>query len=138
VGREAELRQLQGCLAQAQGGARQVVFVTGEPGIGKTTVVDVFLAGLAPDPTLWVAWGQCLEHYGVGEAYLPVLAALAQLCRAPGGERLIAVLGQYAPTWLVQRPVFSAHRGPVHVRETGRQTPPGALSPAGEGDRSGR
>ena len=68
VGREAELRQLQGWLAQAQAGARQVVFVTGEPGIGKTAVVDAFLARLTPDPTLWVAWGQCLEHYGVGEA----------------------------------------------------------------------
>jgi predicted ATPase/DNA-binding winged helix-turn-helix (wHTH) protein len=106
VGREAELRQLQGWLAQAQGGTRQVAFVTGEPGIGKTTVVDAFLASLAPDPSLWVAWGQCLEHYGVGEAYLPVLAALGQLCRAPGGERLIALLGQYAPTWLVQLPAL--------------------------------
>jgi hypothetical protein len=37
-----------------------------------------------------------------------------------------------------QLPVFSANKGPVHVRERGRQTPPGALSPAGEGDRSGR
>ena len=38
----------------------------------------------------------------------------------------------------VQLPVFSANKGPVHVREKGRQTPRGALAPEGEGDRSGR
>ena len=40
LGREAELRTLHGWLAQAQGGTRCVGFVTGEAGIGKTTLVD--------------------------------------------------------------------------------------------------
>jgi predicted ATP-dependent serine protease len=44
VGREAELRRLHDCLAKAQGGERQVVFVTGEPGIGKTALLDAFVA----------------------------------------------------------------------------------------------
>ena len=39
-----------------------------------------------------------------GEAYLPVLEALGQLCRGPGGERLVTLLRQHAPTWLVQMP----------------------------------
>jgi DNA-binding winged helix-turn-helix (wHTH) protein len=43
VGREAELAQLQGWLAKALSGERQVVFVTGEAGIGKTTLVNTFL-----------------------------------------------------------------------------------------------
>jgi hypothetical protein len=30
---------------------------------------------------LWLARGECVEHYGAGEAYLPVLAALGRLCR---------------------------------------------------------
>ena len=46
VGREAELAQLHGWLERALGGERQVVFVTGEPGIGKTAVVDAFLQSL--------------------------------------------------------------------------------------------
>jgi hypothetical protein len=29
----------------------------------------------------------CVEHYGAGEAYLPVLEAVGQLCRSAGGER---------------------------------------------------
>jgi DNA-binding winged helix-turn-helix (wHTH) protein len=39
VGRETELEQLHRWLEKALSGKRQIVFVTGEPGIGKTTVV---------------------------------------------------------------------------------------------------
>ena len=46
VGREAELAQLHRWLAKAQDGERQLVFVTGEPGIGKTTLVEAFLQSL--------------------------------------------------------------------------------------------
>lgn len=42
VGREIELAQMQRWLAKAQQGERQVVFVTGELGAGKTTVVEAF------------------------------------------------------------------------------------------------
>jgi predicted ATPase len=48
------------------------------------------------------AHGQCIEQYGAGEAYLPVLEALGRMGRQPEGARLIAILEQYAPTWLVQ------------------------------------
>jgi predicted ATPase len=44
-----------------------VLFVTGEAGIGKTTVEEAFLAGLAETDT-WIARGQCLEQYAAGEA----------------------------------------------------------------------
>jgi DNA-binding winged helix-turn-helix (wHTH) protein len=44
VGREAEMQALRQRLEQALQGQRQVVFVTGEAGIGKTTVVDAFWA----------------------------------------------------------------------------------------------
>jgi DNA-binding winged helix-turn-helix (wHTH) protein/predicted ATPase len=122
VGRDTELAQLHHWLDKALRGERQVVFVLGEPGIGKTTLVDVFLSGIrgqgsgngnpapaaprSPTPVPWIARGQCIEHYGAGEAYLPVLEALGQLCRQPGGEQIIALLSRYAPTWLVQMPAL--------------------------------
>ncbi len=106
IGRERELEQLQQWSAKALRGERQVVFVTGEPGIGKTTLVDAFLRRVAAQGDLWLGQGQCIEHYGAGEAYLPVLSALGQLCRGPGGQRLRELLGQQAPTWLVQMPVL--------------------------------
>jgi predicted ATPase len=102
VGREAELAQLQQWLDQALAGQRQIVFVTGEPGIGKTTLIDVFLERLQAHPEVRIAHGQCVEQYGAGEAYLPLLEAAHRLCRGPGGERMIEELKQYAPTWLVQ------------------------------------
>jgi len=47
VGRTVELQHLQAWFRQAQGGARQVVFITGEAGIGKSTLVQAFLAWAA-------------------------------------------------------------------------------------------
>jgi DNA-binding winged helix-turn-helix (wHTH) protein/predicted ATPase len=112
VGREAMLQRLGAAWARARQGQRQVVWVTGEAGIGKTTVVEAFRAAVAMDPAVWLAVGQCVEHYGTGEAYLPVLEALGQLCRGAGGERLVTLLRQHAPTWLVQMPwlLTPAHR----------------------------
>jgi DNA-binding winged helix-turn-helix (wHTH) protein/predicted ATPase len=104
VGRDATLAQLRGLLERAMQGERQVVFVTGEAGIGKTTLVESLLLRAARDPQVWIAQGQCLEQYGVGEAYLPVLEAVSRLCQEPGHERLLEMLRLRAPTWLRQMP----------------------------------
>src|SRR5215471_8429446 len=104
VGREAVLRRLHAAWAQACQGVRQCVVVTGEPGMGKTAVVEAFVAQVASAPPVWLAQGQCIEPYGTSEAYRPVLEALGQLSSAPGGARVVALLRQQAPTWLVQMP----------------------------------
>ncbi len=105
VGRDSELAQLHSLLVKALGGERQFVFVTGEPGIGKTALVETFLPQIDARGSI-SARGQCLEHYGVGEAYLPVFEAFGRLGRESGRERLVQVLGQYAPTWLAQMPAL--------------------------------
>lgn len=104
VGRARELAMLQAVFAQAQTGKRQVVFISGEAGIGKTTLVDRFLDQLRISGPVRIGRGQCIEQHGVGEAYLPILEALSQLCSDPGGERVIALLRRYAPMWVVQLP----------------------------------
>lgn len=104
VGRERESCLLQRWLAQALGGERQIVFVTGEHGMGKTAVVDTFLAHLPTTGDLWLARGQCVAKHGGGEPYQPVREALAQLCQGPRGQDLLRLLGRYAPTWLLQMP----------------------------------
>lgn len=104
-GREAELRRLHVCLENALAGTRRVVFVTGEAGLGKTTLIEAFLDELENDgTTLRIGQGQCLEQRGPGEAYMPVLEALGRLCRARGGRELIDLLAAQAPTWLAQMP----------------------------------
>ena len=80
------------------------MFLSGEAGIGKTTVLDAFLARAAADPEVLVARGACLEHYGAAEAYLPVLEAFGRLLRQPDADRVDARSPTHAPTWLVQLP----------------------------------
>ena len=79
VGRAAEFAQLHAGFAQARQGARQLVFVTGEAGMGKTTLVEAFVAEVAAAQTAWIGCGQCIDHSGAGEAYLPLLDALGRL-----------------------------------------------------------
>jgi len=105
VGRARELAELRRCLKKALRGERQIVFITGEPGIGKTALVDEFKnQAAAEQPSLRIARGQCVEGYGGTEAYYPILEAMGQLCRGPGGDRVVEVLAAHAPTWLVQFP----------------------------------
>src|SRR5262249_26375132 len=104
AGRECELDALYGALATARTGVRQLIFITGEAGLGKTALVEAFLTSLEASEPLWIGRGQCLDHYGAGDAYLPVLEVLRRVCRGPGGQEVVALLGQQAPTWLVQMP----------------------------------
>jgi ATP-dependent Clp protease ATP-binding subunit ClpA len=43
VGREAEMKRLEECLREAFNGSGRLVFLTGEPGIGKTALADELL-----------------------------------------------------------------------------------------------
>ena len=115
VGRAAELHKLDECLQTTLDSQRQLVFVTGEPGIGKTTLVDTFLASLSTQTDLCIGHGQCIEQYGTGEAYLPILEALTRLGQTAEGEQLREVLRQQAPTWLSQLPslLTAAEREPI-------------------------
>ena len=108
VGREAELAHLHQWFAQALEGERQMVFIMGEVGIGKTTLVDTFVAQSEHEERLWVGHGQCVEQYGAGEPYLPLLEAFGRLGKSPEGSRLVELLWQYAPSWLMQLPSLSA------------------------------
>ncbi len=106
VSRDTECSILQQHFDLALGGECQVVFITGEAGIGKTTLVDAFVTQASASSTVWVGHGQCIEHYGAGEAYLPLLDALGQLCRMTDGAHFITLLGQHAPSWLLQMPAL--------------------------------
>jgi predicted ATPase/DNA-binding winged helix-turn-helix (wHTH) protein len=102
VGRDGALSRLRGWLERMRGGERQIVFVTGEAGIGKTTLIDTFARSVAADRSIRIGRGQCLEQYGTGEAYLPVLEAIGRLCRED--RPVVDVLRAHAPMWLLQMP----------------------------------
>ena len=105
VGRAAELQRLADALARAKAGTRQIVLITGQAGVGKTTLLDTFLARAASsDAALWIGHGASIEQHGPREPYMPVLKALDRLARRPDGERLAGLLRRAAPTWLAQMP----------------------------------
>jgi tetratricopeptide (TPR) repeat protein len=105
VGREPELLTLQEILQNVVKGSGKIVFLTGEPGIGKSALAEAFLVHARDSyPQLLVARGACIEQYGAGEAYLPFLDALSGLLTGSERERLIAVLRRHAPTWCLQFP----------------------------------
>jgi DNA-binding winged helix-turn-helix (wHTH) protein/tetratricopeptide (TPR) repeat protein len=104
LGREGDFAKVRRAVERMLNGERQVVFVTGEAGIGKTTLVNAAIAQATSTHAIAVARGQCLEHYGAGEAYLPVLDAFARLGRSNGGEWVTAHLRQHAPAWLLELP----------------------------------
>src|SRR5262245_29367419 len=104
VGRATALAQLDSCLSTALKGQRQLVFITGDAGIGKTTVADLFHQRAAFRPNLRIARGQCAEGFGGKEAYYPVLEALGQLIRESDGNPIVQALAKCAPTWLIQFP----------------------------------
>src|SRR5882724_1478795 len=107
VGRNRVLTELHCRLQQAMTGERQIVFITGEAGIGKTALTDEFLrqSGSAA-LSIRIATGQCLEGYGGKEPYYPMLDALGRLCAGSRAEAIVRVLAARAPTWLVQFPAL--------------------------------
>jgi predicted ATPase/DNA-binding winged helix-turn-helix (wHTH) protein len=106
VGRQDELALMQSWYSHVIEGQRQVIFVTGEAGIGKTTFVQALLDSMAREGSVRIGRGQCVEQYGAGEPYMPVLEGLNRLAQERGGERLIEVLNKFAPTWLAQMPAL--------------------------------
>jgi predicted ATPase len=120
VGRDRELTELHACLERVTHGDRQIVFVTGEPGIGKTTAIAAFLAEVAGGQRLRIAQGRCIETHGAGEAYLPLLEAMTGLCRQSDGQSITRLLRHHAPTWLAEMPSVL---GASELRTLRRQAP---------------
>jgi predicted ATPase len=100
VNREPEMRRLLDGLQSASAARRQVVFVTGAAGIGKTALLDAFVRQASPPQAVMIARGQCIEALGSKEEYYPVIEALAALCSSSEGERACRILARMAPHWL--------------------------------------
>ena len=98
VGRERERVDLRAAFEAADRGSGRFVAVSGEPGIGKSTLVDDFLSEIATPA--WIGRGRCSERLAGAEAHLPFLEALdSMLKRDPG---VAVLMKQHAPGWYVQ------------------------------------
>ena len=129
LGREAELHQLAELVQRARGGISGVVVVQGEPGSGKTSLLEHFVSSLAQDvtvlPGLGVESEAHLAYAGLTGLFRPIFefvpelpamqraalgSALAlegserggdQLAVAAGGLALLAAAALRAPTIVV-------------------------------------
>ena len=62
IGRDRHLAKLERALADVDDGAGQIVYVRGDAGMGKTTLVQYFLDELQYDPRAVVLQGRCYQR----------------------------------------------------------------------------
>ena len=91
VGRDEEIVRLQELAQLAASGQRQLVFITGEAGIGKTSFINAFReivdVGL---PRVCMACGHCAEGVSEKEDYYPVLEAFNQCVSSDRKDELVS------------------------------------------------
>lgn len=117
IGRDDILRTLEEDYRRVASQRRgQVVCVSGEPGIGKTTVGDVLVAALRSkaDPKPFIGRGRCSERLAGTEAYLPWLEAFESLLEDDLAGDVDRLMRSVAPSWYVQvvrspAPAVEAH-----------------------------
>ena len=103
VGRDKERSELRAALGSVSAGRGLMLCVTGEPGIGKTTLVEDFLGELtqARQPCT-IARGKCSERLAGTEAYLPLLESLDSLLGSEERDSVSRLMRQLAPHWYDQ------------------------------------
>src|SRR5881392_2815234 len=91
VGRERELDALRGGLERAVAGRGSIFMVVGEPGVGKTALLDEFSACVR-ERGLLVLWGRCWESGGA-----PIYWPWVQVVRAYAQARGVRYQGAAGP-----------------------------------------
>jgi len=97
-GRDRELASLHACLRRAAAGIRQVVFVSGEAGIGKSALVDAFRQQVESAQSAVVALGQCISGFAAKQEYYPLCDALREMSDSPRAAAVCRTLSHDAAT----------------------------------------
>jgi tetratricopeptide (TPR) repeat protein len=110
VGRSQELERLRTHFHDAVEGRGNTVFVTGEAGAGKSTLVEHFLLEVATGPEgAKVVDAACSEQFGVAEPLVAFIEAFKELLqtegRGGGSMTWLDVAKEVAPTWISALPV---------------------------------
>lgn len=112
VGRTTELQQLNNLLQKARQKRGSVVLLSGEAGIGKSALVEYFLAKYATDVQIFRS--KCNEQYGEGSAFLPWIEILTDIISdkdsegKPIASKLLAVVKDTLGPWMGVVPVVGS------------------------------
>lgn len=110
VSRQEQLTRLESLLQRALRGQMQIALITGEAGIGKTVLLEEFVARAQQlHPELFIARSKCDEVAGVGqEPYAPFVQLLDDIASGKKDsitwDRLRISLVELAPDWLQHLP----------------------------------
>jgi DNA-binding CsgD family transcriptional regulator/RecA/RadA recombinase len=119
-GRDEELSHLRDALDDALSGRGSVVLISGEAGIGKTTLAEA-IAGPSREAGAVVTWGRCPEGTGA-PPFTPWPQVLRTWFEQAGSDELARVAAPSAP--------FLALLVPEVAEELGSDEIPGAEDPA--------
>jgi hypothetical protein len=122
VGHRRERDIVAAAFADTEEGSGRFVSVSGEPGIGKSTLVEGFLSEL-PTRCL-VGRGHCSERLAGAEPHLAILEAIDELLASE--PTLAESLRRFAPTWYI-------HVAPRSSRGS-LDAPPQSQGPAGSAE----
>jgi predicted ATPase len=105
IARQTQLAQLNAILKSALQGRLQIVFVTGEAGVGKTALMAAFVEQAKSEVAgLFVAGSKCYTIAGGQQAYLPFVQILEVLSIGKKGnaiwDQLRRGMAELAPDWL--------------------------------------
>ncbi len=101
IGRDMSLGTLREALKEARKGLPKIVFVHGDAGIGKTSLVEAFCRDLSSQHTA-LSFGRCIEGFGGAEPFYPIIEALSRLIKGTNGSKVQDALITVAPSWAYQ------------------------------------
>jgi tetratricopeptide (TPR) repeat protein len=110
VGRERELAELEAHLAAAAAGHGGLVLLGGEPGVGKTRLLEE-LSARARLRGMTALWGRCWEEGGA-PPYWPWVQVLRAELRRQSPERLLAEVGVQSDLLSAIIPELATRPGP--------------------------
>jgi tetratricopeptide (TPR) repeat protein len=111
-----ELQQLHEFLDKCRSSDLRMVGITGEPGIGKTALLNDFLFEARRSTRCRIARGQCSERLVNAEAYSPIIELLESLTARDFRQPVSQLLKLMAPTWYVQVAPLWASSDPFFSR----------------------